>query len=484
LTLCAGACACTVGPDFKPPVPPAASGYTRQAPADTAAIAVAGGTGQHFSADADIPAQWWSLFHSEALDGLVSEALARNPDLEAAQAAVKVAMENVKAQIGSFYPSVMGAANVSRNQNATILSPTLSSAALLYNLYQAQLNVSWSPDIWGQNKRQVEALQAAADAQRFQLDATYVALTSNLAVAVIQQASLREQIAANQAMIGQERKILDIQRRQQALGQIAGADVATQEVVLAQTEQALPPLQKQLAQQDDLVAALTGHMPMDQGDDGVVLSALTLPGDLPLSLPSRLVEQRADVRAAEENLHMASAEIGVAMANQLPNITLSANAGTVATAIGQILSSGTGFWSFGAGATGTIFDAGALAHRTQAARDTYEQVAAQYRSTVLGAFQNVADALNAIENDSAALKTAAAAEDAASRSLAIARRQQSLGQTSALALLVAQQAEQQTRLAVIQAQTNRFTDTVALFQALGGGWWNAPDLTQAKANSG
>ena len=176
--------------------------------------------------------------------------------------------------------------NVSRNQNATILSPTLSSAALLYNLYQAQLNVSWSPDIWGQNKRQVEALQAAADAQRFQLDATYVALTSNLAVAVIQQASLREQIAANQAMIGQERNILDIQRRQQALGQIAGADVATQEVVVAQTEQALPPLQKQLAQQDDLVAALTGHMPMDQGDDGVVLSALTLPGDLPLSLPS------------------------------------------------------------------------------------------------------------------------------------------------------------------------------------------------------
>jgi NodT family efflux transporter outer membrane factor (OMF) lipoprotein len=441
--------------------------------ADTAS-APGGGNVQHFAAGADIPADWWTVFHSDPLDRLVQQALAKNPGLDAAQAGVRVALENVKAQIGGYYPTITGGLNASRNQNAVILSPTLTSASLLYNLYQAQLSLNWSPDIWGGNKRQVEALQAAADSQRFQLEATRVALVTNLVVAVIQEAALRDQIAAINAMIGNEQQILVIENRQQAQGQIAGADVATQELALAQAQQTLPPLQKQLAQQDDLIAALTGDLPADAAGNDIQLSSLTLPGDLPLSLPSKMVEQRADVRSAAENLHMASAQIGVAVANQLPNLTLSANTGTVGTALGQLFAPGDTFWTVGAGITGTIFDAGTLAHRTQAARDTYDQVAAQYRGTVIAAFQNVADALHAIENDGDGLKTAAAAEAAAARSLAIARRQQELGQTSALGLLTAEQAQQQTRLAVIQAEANRFADTAALYQALGGGWWNQP----------
>jgi NodT family efflux transporter outer membrane factor (OMF) lipoprotein len=462
---------CTVGPDFKPPPPPAVDTYLSTPLSDTSGTPqVPGGSVQHFAVGEDIPAQWWSVFHSEQLDGLIKQALANNPDLAAAQAALKVAMENVKAEMGTYYPQVTAGLNASRNQNAGEIAPTLSSNTLLYNLYQAQLSVSWTPDIWGGNKRQVEALQAAADAQRFQLQATYVALTANIVSAAIQEASIEAQIDATNQMIADEQKILDIEQRQQAAGEIAGADVAAQQVVLAQTHQSLPPLQKQLAQQRDLLTALAGKLPANEVRGGFDLSTLALPGELPVSVPSRLVEQRADVRAAEENIHMASAEVGVAVANQLPNITLSANGGAIATQLGQLFTPGNQFWSIGAGAAGTIFDGGTLSHRTQAARDTLDQVGAQYRSTVITAFQNVADALHAIQADGDALTSAAAAENAASRSLAIVRKQLTLGQVSGVALLTAQQAEGVTRLALVQAQANRFADTAALLQALGGGW--------------
>jgi NodT family efflux transporter outer membrane factor (OMF) lipoprotein len=474
LSLCLGTAACAVGPDFKAPPPPSMESYTGGPLADTAGTTAPGGAAQHFAPDADIPGQWWSLFHSEALDGLVRLAIEDSPDLQAAQAALRTAMENVKAQMGSYYPSVTAGLNASRNQNAAEISPTLTSASLLYNLYQAQLSVSWSPDLWGGNRRQVEALQAEADSQRFQLEAAYVTLTANIVAAAIQEAALRAQINATHDIIAEEQQVLQIEQRQQALGQIAGADIAAQQVALAQTEQTLAPLEKQLAQNRDLLTALCGHLPADNTPPDLDLTALSLPEDVPVSLPSKLVEQRPDVRAAEENLHMASAEIGVSIAAQLPNITLSADAGTVATQLGQLFAPGNQFWSIGAGLTQPVFDGGALAHRTQAARDTYDQVAAQYRSTVVTAFQNVADALHAIQSDSDNLKAASAADAAATRSLGIARQLVSLGQTSQLGLLNAEQAEQQTGLVLIQAQASRLADTAALFAALGGGWWNQP----------
>ena len=475
LGLCLGVAACTMGPDFKAPPPPGVESYTGGPLADTAGATAPGGAAQHFAPGADIPGQWWSLFHSEALDGLVRLAIKDSPNLQAAQAALRTAMENVKAQMGSYYPSVTTGLNASRNQNAAEISPTLTSASLLYNLYQAQLSVSWSPDLWGGNRRQVEALQAEADSQRFELEAAYVTLTANIVAAAIQEAALRAQIDATHNIISEEQQVLQIEQRQQALGQIAGAGVAAQQVVLAQTEQTLAPLEKQLAQNRDLLTALCGHLPADNTPPDLDLTALSLPEDVPVSLPSKLVEQRPDVRAAEENLHMASAEIGVSIAARLPNITLSADTGTVATEVGQLFAPGNQFWSIGAGLAQPLFDGGTLAHRTQAARDTYDQVAAQYRGTVVTAFQNVADALHAIQSDSDNLKAAAAADAAATRSLGIARQLVSLGQTSQLGLLNAEQAEQQTRLVQIQAEASRFSDTAALFAALGGGWWNQPD---------
>lgn len=482
LTLCITLGGCTVGPDFKAPPAPETTGYIRQPVPETpsAAVSSAGGT-QHFAPEQEISAEWWSLFHSELLDALIKRALTANPNLQSAQAALRAAMENVKAQFGSYYPTVTAGLSANRSKDAAQLSPTLASPALLYNLYQGQVSASWTIDVWGANHRQVEALQAQADAQRFELQATYVAIASNIVAAAIQEASLREQITATNIMIADEQQILNIERHQKSLGQITGADVAAQETLLAQTQQSLPSLQRQLAEQRDLLTTLAGNFPADEINETFAFSSLQLPLRLPLSLPSNLVEQRADIRIAEENLHAASAEIGVSVGNMLPNITLSATDGTVATKLGQVLSPGNGFWTLGVGITQPIFEGGALLHRTRAARAIYDQAAAQYRSTVLTAFQNVADTLHAIQFDGDGVKAASDAELAASRSFTIARRQLAHGQISRVALLNAEQSYQQTRIGLIQAQANRFADTAALFQALGGGWWNRTDMADQVA---
>ncbi|HUO03246.1 MAG TPA: efflux transporter outer membrane subunit [Rhizomicrobium sp.] len=468
--------ACTMGPDFVAPAPPAAGTYTKEplAPASGDA-SIKGGTPQTYAMGRDIPAEWWSLFRSPDLDALVRASIAGNPNLTAAQASLRVAMENVKAQIGAYYPQVNAGLGASRQENSVILSPTLASNDLLFNLYQAQLGASWTLDLWGANKRQVEALRAAAEAQHYQLESAYVALTTNVVAAAVQEASLRDQIAATNQMLAAERQILTIEQHQKELGQIAGADLATQEVVVAQTEQTLPPLQKQLAQTRDLLTALAGRLPSDEIPQTFTLDALTLPVELPVSLPAKLVEQRPDIKIAEANLHAASAEVGVAIANMLPNITLSAADGTVGTELGHLFGPGAGFWSIGAGLTQPIFDGGQLLHKSRAARATLDQASAQYQATVIAALQNVADALHALQADGDGLRTAAAAQAAAQKSFDIARRQMDAGQIDRLALLQAQQAYLQTRLALSQAEAARFADTAALFQALGGGWWNRAD---------
>jgi NodT family efflux transporter outer membrane factor (OMF) lipoprotein len=474
--------ACAVGPDFQAPAPPAAMNFTKAPlPEATESAPIAGGEAQHFAADADIPGNWWTLFHSQQLDALVADALKANPTLEAAQNALRVAMENVRAQQGAFYPAVTGSFAASRNKNAEVLAPTLSSNELLFNLYQAQLAVSWAPDIFGGNRRQVEALRAQAEAQRLQLRATYIALSANVVAAAVQEASLRDQIAAAQEVIRNVGDALAIIRRQNALGQIAGADVAAEEAALAQAQQALPSLEKQLAQQRDLLTALAGRLSADEIDEAFELSDLELPRELPVSLPSKLVQRRPDIMIAEQNLHAASAEVGVAIAAEFPSITLTAADGSVATKLGSLFGAGGGFWALGAGLTQPIFQGGTLLHRTRAAEAAYDQAASVYRSTVVTAFQNVADTLHALAYDAETLKAAVATETAASRSLEIARRQVELGQSQYLALLTAQQAYQQALSNRVQAQASRYADTAALFQALGGGWWNNAELLAGSA---
>jgi NodT family efflux transporter outer membrane factor (OMF) lipoprotein len=455
-----------VGPNFHRPAQPAVDRYTADEPAAANPEAPAA---QRFLLQADVPRNWWLLFGSEEIDGLVDQALQANPDVLSAQAALRQALENTAAQRGSYAPVVQGTFDASRNRDATgVLAPNLSSGTPVYSLFTPQVSVSYAPDVFGANRRQVESLAAQAEAARYQLDATYLTLTANVVTAAIQEAALREQIDATIKVITLERESLGVLKRELQLGAIAEIDVYAQEAALAQLESSLPALRRQLDQTHDQLAMLTGHFPSEFKPLDMRLERLTLPMDLPLGIPSQLVERRPDVRAAEAQLHAATAQVGVAITNMLPQFTITANAGSTATALSDLFKAGTGFWSLGANASQTLFAGGTLLHRKRAADAALDQAGAAYKSSVLTAFQNVADALHALNNDADALYAASRAEQAADKSLGVARHQLELGSVSYLTLLIGEQTYQQALISEIQARANRFADTAALFQALGG----------------
>jgi NodT family efflux transporter outer membrane factor (OMF) lipoprotein len=476
MTLVSG---CAVGPNFRRPAAPAVDSYTRPSlSATTASVDVAGGEAQRLVPGQDIPHDWWTLFQSPGLNAFVERALRASPTLVAAQQALRQAMALVAAQRGAYYPTVQGSFSPSYQKTSATLAPPLSSDQLTYSLYTAQVTVAFAPDVFGSNRRQVESLLGQAEAHRFQLHAAYVTLTTNVVAAAVQEASLRAQISATREIIAIVTKSLELVRRQFQFGAVAGLEVAAQETALAQVEQTLPPLQKQLEQNRNLLTALAGRLPNDDPEEAFDLASLHLPTDLPLSVPSRLVEQRPDVRAAEAQLQAASAQIGVAVAARLPQFTINAAYGGISTTFGTMFANGNPFWSIVGNVAHTIFDAGTLLFRQRAAEAAFEQTAAQYRSTVITAFQNVADALYALQADAESLKAAVAAERAAKRTLDITLKQQEFGAVNYLALLSAQQAYQQTLITRLQAQANRLANTAALFQALGGGWWNRPSAAQ------
>ena len=471
LILCAaaavGLAGCVVGPDFQRPAPPKVANFVppgaRQAPLSAGSQTIVQGM--------DIPARWWTVFHSAELDALVARALANNPDTAAAEAALRQAHELLLAQRGALLPSVSAGAQALRTKTSATLAPTPASNALSYTLLTPQVTVSYTPDVFGGVRRQIEGAAAREEAQRFQTEAAYLTLTSNVVQAALLESSLREQIAATRDIVAAETQLLAVMRRQHDAGQISGADVAAQETALAQAEQTLPPLEKQLAQQRDLLSILGGRFPAEGPAGAVDISALALPHEVPAGLPSSLVERRPDIRAAEANLHAASAAIGVAAAARLPQISLTASGGSAASTIGGLFSSPNLFWQVAGDVTQPIFDAGQLRHQQRAAEAAYDQAREQYRSTVLTAFQNVADAMQALQLDDEGLNAAVLADTAAARSLAISRKQVQLGEASAVAVLTAEQAYHQARIALIQARAARYADTVALFQALGAGGW-------------
>ncbi len=469
---------CAVGPDYTKPGAPGVDRYTAAPLTRTASAAVAGGNAQSFAQGGDIGADWWTLFRSKPLNDLIAQALKNNPDLKAAQAALSATREDVLAQRGAYFPDVSAGFSASRQAQAATLAPVPNSNTFQYNLFTPEVSVSYVPDVFGLNRRSVESLAAQQDAVRYQMVATYTTLTANVVVTAIQKASIDAQIEATHALIESDSKALDIVRYQHGRGYASGLDVAAQESQLAQAKAALPALAKQAAQLEDLLAILVGRFPGDPPASDIELSRLALPQELPVSLPSRLVEQRPDVLQAEANLHAASADIGVAVANRLPNIELTANAGSTALALNQLFTPGTEFWSAGANLTAPIFEGGTLLHRERAARDTYRQAEQQYRSAVLTALQNVADTLSALSQDAEALKANAAAADAAKTTLDLAQLQLKDGYADTLTLLTAEQAYQQARINLVQAQAGRFADTAALFQALGGGWWHRTELAE------
>jgi NodT family efflux transporter outer membrane factor (OMF) lipoprotein len=467
---------CEVGPDFKKPAAPAVTGYTATPlPTTGGDTNVFGGEAQRLVAGADISGDWWALFHCKPLNELIDRSLTNNPDIQSAQAALAVARENVLAGKGAFYPALAGGFSASRNKTSEQLAPVPNANEFYYSLFTPQVSISYALDVFGLNRRTVESLEAQNQQARFALAATHITLSANVVLTAIQEASLRAQIEATRRLIAINVNLLQVLRQRYAAGTAARLDVAAQESQLAQMDAALPPLLKQLAQERDLLKALAGKFPSEDLPEQFELSDLGLPSELPVSLPSQLVEQRPDVRQAEENLHAASAQIGIATAHRLPNFMLTGNLGTMALEAGKMFAGGTGFWDVGASVTQPLFQGGTLLHQERAAKAAYVQAAEQYRSTVLAAFQNVADTLNALQQDADALKSAAAAAHAADISLGLSQQKIRMGSASASDLLNAEQTDQQAAINLIQAQANRYADTAALFLALGGGWWHRVD---------
>lgn len=472
---------CTVGPDFRQPEPTDTSRYTETpVPEQTAsAPGVIGGAAQHLNSGQDLPAQWWSLYRSEALDRLIRQAIKDSPNLAAAQATLRQARENLAAQRGALlYPGVDLDANAAREKiNGASFGQNTGTS--IFNLYNTSVNVSYMLDLFGGNRRELEGLQSLVDYQAYQLEGAYLALSANIVTAAVNEASLREQIGATQEIIAAEAKQLQLLNRQYELGGIARVGTLILRTQLDQTLATLPPLERNLAQTRHQLAVLSGHLPSEAAVPEFHLDQMTLPQDLPLSLPSRLARQRPDIRASEALLHEASAKIGVATADLYPQVNLTGNFGVEALQLHNLFA-GPAVWSLAAGLTQPLFHGGQLEAQRRAAIAAYDAAEAQYRQTVLVAFQNVADALRAIEDDARALSAQADAERSARESLDLTERQIRLGGASTIALLIAQQQYQQSRLLLAAAEGNRYSDTAALFQALGGGWWQQQDAAAAQ----
>ena len=462
---------CAAGPDFKTPAAPTVASYGPEGmPKETVQANDEFGGIQRFLSGGDVPAAWWALYQSNPLNDLIAKAVVSNASLDAARAALRAADETAAASYGSFFPAISGSASVDRNKSRS--SAESNSSGSPFTLYNTSVAVSYAPDIFGGARRATEARDAAAQAQRFELEAAYLTLTANVVTTAIQEASLREQIKATQEIIAAQEKQLAMMQTQLEVGAIAKPAYLSQLQTVAASKTALPPLEQQLAANRHLMSVLLGQFPSEGVPTSFTLANFKLPAELPLSLPSKLVEQRPDIRAARANLQAANAEVGIAMTAMLPQFPLTASYGIGASRLADMFSPGTALWGLGAGILQPIFQGGELLHNKRAKEALFDQAAAQYRATVLSAFQNVADSLKALESDAQSLAAQVDNERAAAQALEMTQQQFNAGAISHIALLQAQTAYQTAKIGLIKAKAARLADTAALFQSLGGGWWN------------
>ncbi|MQT12551.1 efflux transporter outer membrane subunit [Segnochrobactrum spirostomi] len=472
---------CMVGPNFKPPDAPAVSGYTAEPKLrPTASTAAAGGASQSFVSGADVGGSWWTEFGSPQINAFVEEAVRNHPDIKSAQYALRAARETVLVKQGGLFPTVNGSLSGQREQVAQATNGTTGPTSI-YSLFNTSVSVSYTLDVFGGTRRGIESAQAQAEYQRFQLEATYLTLIANVVTTTITDASLRDQIAATQDIIKAETDQLQRVQHQFELGAVPQSDVLSQQATLAQTQATLPPLQKQLAQGRNQLMAYLGRLPNQDRGEHVRLSALRLPRKLPVSLPSSLVRQRPDIRQSEATLHQAAATVGVDVANLLPQVNLTPSFGTASLDTAHLFSPDSIAWSVAASIQQTLFDGGKLYRTKEADVATFEQDYQSYQSTVITAFQNVADSLRAVQYDASTLNAQMASEKASLDSLKMAQEQFKVGAIGYATVINAQQTFQNAVISRVQAQAARFSDTVALYQSLGGGWWNRTDETKEAA---
>lgn len=470
--------ACAVGPNFHHPCPPpCVKRYAAcPTPKNTVCTPVHGGESQCFIRCGDIPGQWWYLFHSEPLNDLICRGIANSPTLEAARAALVVAEQNLRVAIGNiFFPAVDGSFSATRQRFSLASIGDPRNQSTLFNIYNASVAVTYDLDVFGGGRRQVEATAALAENQCFLEQAAFLTLTSNIVTTAITEASLRAQVEATCELVRVQEDLLALTEKRFDVGGVSGTDVLAQRTELAQTRALLPPLQKSLEQTRHALAVLVGSFPCEASClPCFELDELDLPKCLPISLPSKLVCQRPDVRAAEALLHQATANIGVATANMLPKFPLTANYGTEANRISDLFSGQAVVWSIMGQVIQPIFHGGALVAARRAAIAAQRQAFAKYKEIVLKAFQEVADVLRALDLDAKTLQAQRCAEVSAKATLKIVEKQYAAGGASYLNILDAKRQYQQAVINRVQAQALRYTDTAALFQALGGGWWNRP----------
>ncbi|HYB91165.1 MAG TPA: efflux transporter outer membrane subunit [Candidatus Binataceae bacterium] len=462
---------CAVGPDFVRPKAPATQRYTHEEePAGTVA---ADGTAQRFEHGARIAADWWRLFNCPKLDAIVMQSIANNPTLQAAQASLRQSQDNLRAGYGIFYPQLSANFQPTRQQFSAARFGS-SVAPSIFDLYTLQATISYVLDVWGGERRTVEGLGAQVDVQYYNTEGTYLTLSGNIVNAIVAEAAYSAEIDATEQIIGFLQQEVQITNAQVQAGTVPYANLLSIQTQLETTQATLPPLRQQLAHTRHLLATLMGHAPADVAPPQVTFPELTLPNNLPVSLASDLVRQRPDILVAESQLHSASAQIGVATAAMFPSFTLSADYGWNGSTLSTLFGSSTAFWMFGASVATPVIQGPTLWYQRKAAIDAYQQALANYRQTVLAALAQVADALDALQHDAQTLSAQSQAVRTASETLRLILINYQAGTVNYLQVLIADYQYQQAELGYIQALGQRLQDTAALFVALGGGWWSAP----------
>jgi NodT family efflux transporter outer membrane factor (OMF) lipoprotein len=471
---------CAVGPNFKRPEAPAVESYTTgTVSSETAA---ADGTAQRFDRNVGIPADWWRVFNSPSVDRAVNDALERNQSLQAAAASLRQSQNVLRAGYGVFYPQVNAGLDATREKTSPAVSGGTAPNSI-FNLFTLSASVSYALDVFGGERRAVEGLGAQADYQRALFDAAYITLTGNVVNTMVARAGYLDQIKATDEIISLERDQLKLTEAQAEAGLIPYANLLSLQSQLAAVEATLPPLRQKLSQADHLLAVLTGRSPGEWTAPEVRLADFTLPGDLPYTLPSELVRRRPDILAAEAQLHSASAEIGVATAAMFPSFTLNGSYGVGSNTPGNLLRSSNGFWNLGANVTAPLFRGGSLWYGRKAAIDAYQAAAANYRQTVLVSFAQVADTLRGLEHDADLVLAQSAALTASEEARRLIQANYEAGTASYVQVLIANSQYQQAKINYLQARAQRYQDSVALFVALGGGWWNKEENSNKRATA-
>jgi len=472
---------CAVGPDFVRPSKPSVEQYTHgEEPSTTIS---ADGQVQHFERGADIVGDWWRLFSSDKLDTAVREAVTQNENLQAAQASLRQSQAQLQAGYGVFYPQIDAGFSASRQRSspARISGNTTSS---VFNLLTLSAVVSYTLDVFGGERRTVENLQALVDYQRYTVLATYLTLTGNIVNANIARAAYAAQIEATEQLVDSLKEEVKITEAQAQAGTTPYSALLSLQTQVAAIEATLPPLRQKLNQTEHLLATLSGRAPVDWQPEQISLAELVLPENLPLTLPSEVVRQRPDILEAEALLHSSSAQIGIATAALFPSFTINAGYGVNNTSANNLFKSNSNFWSIGGGVVAPLFHGGTLLAQRQAAIEGYQQSLSNYRQTVLGGLEQVADTLRALEHDAEALQAESNALSSSEEALNLILINYRAGTVNYLQVLIATTQYHQAKIGYLQAKAQRLQDTVALYVALGGGWWNGGDAVPANPAAG